>query len=73
MAFSFKISPHMGDKIKLYFDKEALGSRAYKEIDFDKSHLEIDLKDADVVWVQYLKGHYHDDPTVVVEGGVIVI
>ena len=65
----------MGDKIKLYFDKEVLGKRADKQIDFDKSHLEIDLKEADVVWVQYIKGHHnpYDDATVVVEGGVIVI
>ena len=48
----------MGDKIKLYFDKEVLGKRADKQIDFDKSHLEIDLKEADVVWVQYIKGHH---------------
>jgi hypothetical protein len=64
----------MGNKVKIYFDKTVLGRHADKQIDFDKSHVAIDLKDADVEWVQYLKGEEQvGESFIVVEGGVIVV
>ena len=73
MAFAFKISPYMGSRVKFYFDETVLGKHADKHIDFDKSHLLIDLENADVIWVQYLKSNDHDDTNILVEGGVLVI
>ncbi len=61
--------------LKIYFDYASLSSLADKEVDYKRSHLEINTQDADVCWFQVLKGQpdHHGEKLVVVEGGVIMV
>ena len=64
--------------MKIFFDPRNLTGIVDKDIDFEKSHLAIDVKDANVEWVQYLKQdgsstrkYLREERFIVVESGII--
>ena len=59
--------------MKIFFEYGKLSSNVDSEIDFNKSHLEINDIDGDVTWHQFNTGSDEGEVFPLLEGGVILI
>lgn len=59
--------------MKIFFDLRNLTGIVDEHIDFERSHLDIDINNACVVWVQCLKTSPDEERLIVVESGVVVM